>query len=262
MTFAFDPHTHIKRVYIVGVGGTGCGVARLTARILYDMNRRRQHLPELVLVDPDEVEEANVGRQALFLPADIGTPKATRMARRLSAAFGLAVRAIPAAFDPERHTDRYGSNLIVSCVDNHQARQAIHRARGVFIQGGNAHQSGQICIGNSHDIEQVLNPSNWRDGRVRYLPTEGLLFPELLEPEPVANAPTLPPDASCTARIANGTQHLLVNDWMCIVMGNLIYKVLHRKPIYTFLTFIDADVGTVIGKDITRDTVLAYLHAE
>ncbi|MEO1441229.1 MAG: ThiF family adenylyltransferase, partial [Chloroflexota bacterium] len=245
MTHIFDPHVHIKTIYVVGVGGTGSSAARIIARILYDMERGRKHAPQMILVDHDVVEEKNIGRQALFAPSSVGQNKAVVAARVLSFALGLEIGAIPMKFNPERHTERYGGNLIVSCVDNHEARQAIHRARGVHIGAGNHENAGQCVIGSSSDTEMILHESNWRGDTVHHLPTEGLIFPSLLEPEPVAKPQ---PDLSCAALVESGAQHLLVNDWMATVIGSHTYKLLHRKPIRTFMTFIDAEDGTVAGK--------------
>ena len=72
MTGVFDPNLYIKTVTIVGVGGTGAQVARTVGRIAYDMQRSRRHAPEIVLIDPDTVEEKNVGRQ-LFSPSMLQT---------------------------------------------------------------------------------------------------------------------------------------------------------------------------------------------
>jgi PRTRC genetic system ThiF family protein len=257
MTHVFDPHTYIKTIYVVGVGGTGSSAARIIARILYDMERSRKHAPQMILVDHDVVEEKNIGRQALFLPADIGSTKATTVAKRLSFALGLEIGAIPMKFDPERHTERYGGNLIVSCVDNHEARQAIHRSNGCVIASGNHENAGQVIISNCNETERILHESNWRDGTVRHLPTEGLLFPSLLEPDPVV-APQ--PAASCGELTASGEQSLLVNDWQALVIGSYVYKLLHRAPIQTFMTFL-AD-GVVSGKAITKDNISAYISAE
>ena len=63
----FDPNTHIQTIVIVGCGGTGAQVARIVARIVYDMRRARLHTPSILLVDPDIVEEKNVGRQLYML---------------------------------------------------------------------------------------------------------------------------------------------------------------------------------------------------
>ena len=124
MTATFDPNIHLRTLALVGVGGTGASTARILARILYAMQRARQHTPALVLIDPDRVEEKNIGRQALFAPADIGQFKAECVARRLNAALGLDIGWIPDALDPERHADRFGSTLIISCVDNHVVSQS------------------------------------------------------------------------------------------------------------------------------------------
>jgi molybdopterin/thiamine biosynthesis adenylyltransferase len=91
MTHIFDPHTYIKTIYVVGVGGTGSSAARIIARILYDMERGRKHAPQMILVDHDVVEEKNIGRQALFAPSSVGQNKAVVAARVLSFALGLEI---------------------------------------------------------------------------------------------------------------------------------------------------------------------------
>ena len=83
----FDPHLYIQQIVIVGLGGTGAQAARIAGRILYDMRRRRMQTPPLLLIDPDRVEEKNVGRQ-MFTPADIGAYKAAVVGRRLNLALG------------------------------------------------------------------------------------------------------------------------------------------------------------------------------
>ena len=116
----FDPNTHIQSVVIVGCGGTGAQVARIVGRIVYDVRRARLHTPKLILIDPDVVEEKNVGRQ-LFTPADaaLGLPKVEVVGRRLNAALGLDIVWIAEPVSVEKHLDRYGSQLVISCVDNH-----------------------------------------------------------------------------------------------------------------------------------------------
>ena len=119
MSGVFDPNLYIKSITIVGIGGTGAQVARIVGRIVYDMQRSRKHTPQIVLIDPDTVEEKNVGRQ-LFSPSMLGKNKAESVGKMLNLALGLEVRWIPDFVDPVRHFERYGSNLVVSCVDNHE----------------------------------------------------------------------------------------------------------------------------------------------
>jgi len=234
MTGIFDPNVYIKTVTIVGVGGTGASTARIVARIIYDMQRSRKHTPQIVLIDPDRVEPKNIGRQALFDPSSIGKFKAECVARRLNFALGLDIAWIPEPVDAKRHFDRYGGNLVISCVDNHEARQEIHKISGCGVYAGNEAHSGQVCIGNADDPDLVRRFIDGRDGKYPYLPKEGLLFPELLQPEPLRPSPPV----SCGDRVQEGSQHLLVNDWMSVVIGSYVYKLLHRLPIHSFLTYI------------------------
>jgi PRTRC genetic system ThiF family protein len=256
----FDPHAYLKHILIVGIGGTGANVARIVGRILYDMQRRQQQIPALTLIDPDVVESKNVGRQ-LFSPAHIGMYKAHAISTTLNLALGLETRWIAEAFDPQRHLERYGSHLILSCVDNHEARQAIHRANGIVISAGNHADGGQVVIGNTTDADLMRQHMDGRDGKYRYLPTATLLLPELLQPE----APTPTPihatetTASCAELVQAGEQHLLVNDFMASVVGQYTYQILHRQPITSFLTYISSTHLTMTSKPISRAELEVYL---
>lgn len=256
MSGVFDPNTYIKTVTIVGCGGTGAQVARIVGRMAYDMQRSRKHAPQIVLIDPDKVEEKNVGRQ-LFSPSLLGKNKAECVGRMLNLALGLDVRWIPDHVDAVRHFDRYGSNLVISCVDNHEARKEINRVNGCGVYAGNHTHSGQVCIGNVDDPDLMRKFINGRDGKYPYLPKEGLLFPELLQPEP----PRPMPEVSCADLVAEGSQHLLVNDMMATVVGQYVYKLLHRQPIQSFLTYISIDVMPVIRSlPICREEMEVFLN--
>ncbi|QPC84535.1 hypothetical protein G4Y79_09215 [Phototrophicus methaneseepsis] len=106
----FDPHYYIKTIAIIGLGGTQAQVARIVGQIFYDMQRNRRHAPQIVLIDPDHVEEKSVGRQ-LFSPSVLGMPKAEVVGRMFNMALGLDVRWIVDGVDPVKHFDRYGGNL-------------------------------------------------------------------------------------------------------------------------------------------------------
>ncbi|MAS35377.1 MAG: hypothetical protein CL610_15310 [Anaerolineaceae bacterium] len=261
MSGEFDPNIHLKTVTIVGVGGTGAQVARIVGRIAYDMQRARRHAPQIVLIDPDMVEEKNVGRQ-LFSPSVIGMNKAECVGRMLNLALGLDVRWIPDYLDPVRHFDRHGGNLVVSCVDNHEARKAIHRVSGVLIGAGNHANAGQVSIGNCDDPDLMGRFLDGRDGKYPYLPKEGLLFPDLLQPAPEA-APQSDQNLSCAELVERGDQALLVNDFMAAVIGQYVHKLLPREPIHSFLTYIAAgDMPMVRSLPICREELSAYLATQ
>jgi PRTRC genetic system ThiF family protein len=252
----FDPNTHIQSVVIVGCGGTGAQVARIVARIVYDMRRARLHTPRITLIDPDVVEEKNVGRQ-LFTGADValGLPKVEAVARRLNMALGLDIGWIAEPASAERHFDRYGSQLVVSCVDNHLARRELHNAPGVLIGAGNHRDGGQVVIGNTADADLMRRQLDGRNGTYPYLPKEGLLFPALLEPEPSEPQP----DLSCAELVQRGEQDCLVNDWMACVAGQYVYALLRRQPIRAFASFVSLDGMSVRSLPICRDELLPYL---
>lgn len=253
MTGIFDPNIYIKTVTIVGCGGTGAATARIVARIVYDMQRTRKHAPQIVLIDHDKLEAKNIGRQALFAPSDIGKFKAEVVGRRLNFALGLDIAWIPEPVDAVRHFDRYGGNLVISCVDNHEARKEIHRVSGILIGAGNDVFSGQVSIGSTDDPDLVRRFIDGRDGKYPYLPKEGLLFPELLQPEP----PRPIPPISCGEMVE--PQSLLVNDWMANVIGGYVHKLLHRMPINSFLTFVNSDDFVVNHKPICTEELEVYL---
>lgn len=248
----FDPNNYLKTITIIGLGGTGSQVARIVGRIVYDMQRNRRHAPDILLIDPDKVEEKNVGRQ-LFAPSDVGQYKAEIVGKRLNYALGLSTRWIPDAVDAKRHFDRYGSNLVISCVDNHLARREIYKISGIHISGGNHVDAGQVILSNSDDPDLVRRYLD--DEKVRYLPKEGLLFPALLDPEPQPQ----PQNLSCSELVATGEQDLLVNDWMATIIGQYVYKLLHRQPIHSFLTYINADGMAVRSVPICREELEVYL---
>jgi PRTRC genetic system ThiF family protein len=258
MSVIFEPRTYPKKIVLVGAGGTGAQWARSMARILWDMRERRLHVPDFVIVDPDRVEEKNVGRQ-LFAPADCGQYKAEVLARRFSYALGLKIAWRNEPFDAQEFKMHWGEVLFCGAVDNHEARAAIAEAiapatghPAVWIDAGNDRMSGQVIIGNTDDPERVV----LREKDCDRLPIATLLFPQLLEPEPET---TLAPDASCAELMEAGVQHLLINDLMATVAAQYSYRLLHRQPITSFITYVDLATLGMRSLEINRENLEAYL---
>ncbi len=253
----FDPNLYIKTVTIVGLGGTGGQIARSAARILYDMKARRMHTPQLILIDPDTVEMKNVGRQ-LYTAGDVGQPKAHVLMRRFNCALGLNTVGIAEPLNAEMHFERQGGGIVIGAVDNHLARQELSRVKGaLWIDSGNHFSAGQVIVGNQGDREVMLRHLDGKDGKYAYLPNAGLLFPALLEPEPAAPQPLQP--VSCAELVQEGSQHLLVNDWVAIVAAQYLYKLLHRQSITSFVSYISADGMSVRSVPICREELMNYL---
>ncbi len=257
----FDPHGNLREIVLVGLGGTGSALARHVARITYDMRERNLHAPEIIrFVDPDVVEQKNVGRQ-MFTHADIGLHKAELLARRFNRALGLKIQWHNEPFDAEKHLAHEYSTILLGAVDNHLARRSLSQADAVWLDAGNHHNSGQVVIGNTSNVERLKKPHSGDYGNRKdtsqwsCLPNAALLFPELLEPEPEAPRP----DLSCADLMLTGEQHLLSNDLLANVAAQYLYKLLHRLPISTFVTFVDGDTLNMRSIPISRKEIDVYI---
>jgi PRTRC genetic system ThiF family protein len=253
----FDPSLYVKTVTIVGCGGTGSQIARSAARILYDMKAARMHTPQLVLIDPDTVEPKNVGRQ-LYTAADVGQPKAEVLMRRFNCALGLDSIAIAEPLDAVRHFEPHQAGIVIGAVDNNLARQELAKIeRAVWIDTGNHFASGQVVIGNTADTDLMQRHIDGRDGKYSYLPNAALLFPQLLEAE---SEPVTPEPLSCAELVYRGDQNLLINDWVAPVAAQYLYKLLHRQPITTFLSYISSDGLSVRSLPICREELDSFIN--
>lgn len=253
----FDYHQQISEVVLVGCGGTGSQAARSLCRIVYDLRRRGHHSPSVKFVDPDVIEPKNVGRQ-MYLSGECGLFKSEVLATRFNLALGLNIAAYTEPFDPEKHCNRYGT-LLVGCVDNHLARTALCAARNaILIDAGNTKQGGQVSLGTSDDLDLIRQCI--KTNSYRHLPNIALVFPQLLEPEPVPVQPTLPA-GSCAELVETGEQDLLINDAMGTVVAHYLHRLLNHLPITTFLTFLDcSDHGfNAHSISISPETLTSYL---
>jgi PRTRC genetic system ThiF family protein len=254
--YTFDPRQMVRQIVVVGLGGTGSHVARNLARLLYHRQRNRQFIPELMFVDPDIIEQSNIGCQ-LFAPAELNQPKAQVLARRYNFAFGLSISAVCEPLDAQKHIP-HGA-IVCGCVDNHHARREIAKAsRCTWIDAGNEFDFGQVIIGNTGDWQTVVAGLDRAcDGKSTVLPHAGLLFASLLEPEPEPSQPE--PNLSCAERVAQGDQHIYINDFIGNLVTQYVYKLLNRDPITTFATFVSLDPSvTVRSVPITRENLEVY----
>lgn len=253
----YDPNAAVHNIVVVGLGGTGSQLSRSLARILYDMDRNGMHLPSVLFVDPDCVEEKNVGRQ-MFTLADVGQFKAELLARRFNAAMGLEIGWIGEEFDPDRHVMTSGTTLLIGCVDNHVARQALAQKHMMWLDCGNHTDSGQVVFGTTSNPATVLDAMRRcvKDNKetVSALPNAAAVFPQLLEPAESGMAVL---DASCAELIELGVQHLLINDAIATAAAAYIFRLLYRKPLQSFMTFVSLDAVRPIA--ITPENIEQYV---
>lgn len=249
----YDPHIDFagRTLVIAGLGGTGANVAARLGRILYAMKENGIRIPQLILVDPDVVEDRNIGRQ-LFLQGDVGLSKAVAVMRHLNAAYGLETVAIP---EPIHRKHLYNSGIILGCVDGAAGRRTIHdymitsyHGSCVWIDAGNDRESGQVVLGDYNRNGMALTNSAYSN-----IPIPSLIFPGLIEESVSIEQPL-----SCAELILRWEQDMLINDWMALVVAQYVKRLLLREPIHTFLTYVGSNALAV--RSIPVDDLPAYLE--
>ena len=150
------------RFIVVGAGGTGSFIVPALARLIFELKQQQNKSAEMLIVDPDVVENGNIPRSN-FCFAEVGRYKAQTLAERVATAWGIETSFSCEKFDPERHlkssnSDYRSLTIIVGCVDNYLARRKMHLALDEFrgygdasrlwwIDGGNGRSSGQVLLG-------------------------------------------------------------------------------------------------------------------
>lgn len=210
------------RVQLVGVGGSGAQMAGCLARL--DVALRTLGHPHGLHVqafDGGQVREANIGRQ-VYSRADIGQNKAVLTIHRLNLFYGSDWDALPCRIEQfwQDHPGNNSPDVLVSCVDTAAARRLIHqhlfdwrdRTR-YWLDLGNREADGQVCLGEPLHGDRPEPEDGLR------LPCVTELYPELLQPEPEAPAP------SCSARLSLAAQGLFVNDLAARYAAQLLYRL-------------------------------------
>jgi len=229
-------------VGLVGAGGSGSqmlsGLARLDAAI-----RALGHPGlDVIVYDPDDVSEANLGRQ-LFAPADVGRNKAHVLVTRTNAWFGTDWTSTAARFEQASEGDL---GLLISCVDTAKARVAIgHEASAqralLWLDLGNRADDGQVVLG--------IPP--WNEAHRRYtfrLPTVLELFPEL------ATDKTLDADdaPSCSLAQALERQHLYVNQAVVTPALQILWQIFRFGRLTWHGAFVNLAAGRTTPLPIDR----------
>lgn len=195
-------------VALAGAGGNGSqmlsGLARLNCAI-----RALGHPGlDVTVYDPDDVSEANLGRQ-LFAPGDVGRNKAAVAVTRVNAWFGTGWRASSTAFGSRRAERAQDTQIVISCVDSARARCIIgseidtwYRKPFYWLDLGNRAADGQVVLG--------IPPWHAHHAAYEYrLPTVLELFPELESASHVFDDADAGP--SCSLAQALQRQELFIN---------------------------------------------------
>jgi len=217
-------------ICLVGCGGTGSYIAHALAQLKASQLPGGGAVGRVILVDPDEVEERNIGRQN-FAPADIGHPKAQALAFRYNLGFGIDFEWVIGPFHPSllpKDTSSLSRILVVGAVDTGEARRSIASALKerdddvVWLDAGNGLDRGQVVIGNTFRRAMLSHSVDPRIDIARYLPYPSLALPELLHSDPR-------PEPSCAEALQADLQGLFVNRFMASIVGEHLHRLLRGQ---------------------------------
>ncbi|HMM78799.1 MAG TPA: ThiF family adenylyltransferase [Pyrinomonadaceae bacterium] len=260
------------RFIVVGAGGTGSFVVPALARLIFELKQQQNKSAEMLIVDPDVVENRNIPRSN-FCFAEVGRYKAQTLAERVSKAWGIETSFSSEKFDAEKHlkssTSDYRSlTIIVGCVDNYLARREMHRALDEFrgyedasrlwwIDGGNGKTSGQVLLGST---TKTLKPEHYFTGTsiCRVLPSPSLQHSDLLEPEKIeARAAT-----SCPDRIREGEQGLNINQRVGVEIGEMLSSLLLTRNLRRFAVYFELASGTSQSVYCTKEGIQRVVRSK
>ncbi|HOI17216.1 MAG TPA: ThiF family adenylyltransferase [Geobacteraceae bacterium] len=260
--------THIapqfRRIVVAGVGGTGSylaqGLAKLVSGYRLDL--------QVLLVDPDVVEEKNCARQN-FHPWEIGQGKAEALAYRLNQQYGIQFAA--AKGKGEDHMDfaagvdrlassadfaagvshdnrsRDFSRLIITCVDSVEARKPF-KACGPWLDLGNGLETGQALYGTTEDLNTLAaEVEKWdKLPTVGHLPSPYLAFGMAKLKSPRKPAP------SC-ADTPFAEQGVFANEWAAAAGLAILHQLLVKGGLTTPAIYFDTARGRMSPEYITRE---------
>lgn len=250
------------QIVLVGCGGIGAYMAMHVGRLLRVIYNNGKGA-NFTLVDPDSVEEKNLGRQ-LFCDAEIGQPKAEALARRYGAAWGLNTMAF---------VDRYSENqvlagstdliVIVGCVDNAKARASLHQtlahnpeSTGMelpkvwWIDCGNLHDTGRVMVGTAFQPEQC--EGGFIEKKVVTLPSPVLQYPDLVIPgrDEVAQG-----EMSCAELQAANLQSLNINAAIAVQAADILTRLLITNDLKRYQCAVNLASGVARSSYCTPEAI-------
>jgi len=232
---ASQPQLYTDRIFLIGAGGTGARMGMLLSKLLCN--------GQVIVVDPDRVEERNLLRQH-FQARDVGQYKADVVAKRIIAALPpmaretVRVMSLPSSMgmvNMQALGNHYGRTILLGCVDNPQARHEIRSVLpqtrgGIHIDAGNDLRYGQVVVSFYGTWVQL------GEGYLRSIGRQPATFMQRLSYDGITrHAPGLldtPPDSAaenCAMRL--DTQSVAANQMAATTMASVLAMVLDGHPI-------------------------------
>lgn len=258
------PNFKFVQIIVAGCGGIGAYLVQHVGRLMRVLYEGQKGV-HLTLVDPDAVEEKNLGRQ-LFCDAELGVAKAEALARRYGNAWGLNVSTYVGKFDDSL---LIGCDLtvVVGCVDNAEGRKSLHEtlsnnpqvtAPGQhsqpvvwYLDCGNLEDTGTVMLGTAYEYEQLRGafPGN---GKCIALPSPGLQSPGLLvaEPEELDGA-----QMSCAELAMRNLQSLNINARVAAEAADILTRLLVTRDLKRFRVDVNLAAGSMRSRYATPEEV-------
>lgn len=227
----FHNPTHPITVSLIGCGGTGSQVLTCLGRMNKTLIALGHPGLHVTAYDPDEVSEANIGRQ-LFSPGDIGLNKAIVLVTRLNRFFETAWEA-----HPQLYKHSLAANITITCVDNVKSRLSLSKniiltkdsgtryqpyMRSFYwLDFGNSANTGQVILGTTFDTKQ---PKSRKYKTIGKLPCVTERF-DLTKVNEKDSGP------SCSLAEALEKQDLFINSTLANLGCNLIWKLFREGMI-------------------------------
>lgn len=252
----------------IGTGGTGGYLVQHIAQLLSTSKSHGAY----VIVDPDVIEEKNLGNQ-LFLPSEIGLKKADVLASRYSAAYGFPIGSYSDRFieDAEHLKSLFSIEymstspdnrwervlllpILIGCVDNNYTRQIMHE----FFQISS--QCIYIDAGNESTVvptDWMTRPKQqWTEQEVQAFKDSGWTgqvvtgvklnlfkqnavadeFPDILTDTDTIR----PSELSCTELTASEPQRLIVNKFAALAVTNIVTQIVEEHVLDSHIVFFHA----------------------
>lgn len=243
---------------LVGCGGTGSWLAPHLVRVAKTLRERNRKV-EVVFIDPDHIELANLGRQN-FCAAEIDHNKAKTLARRYGLAWGVPINALDRPFSSKCLPSGYWRDLviIIGCVDNAAARSGIHQILenntrdlpGIWwLDCGNLNDAGQILLGSS--IHQPQDDEMFPPELIKVcarIPSPSVQHPELLEPLPEESSSH---NLSCEDLMIANAQSLMINQKVAAEAADYLLRLTITGDLRRFATYLDLPSGSATSRYIT-----------
>lgn len=259
------PDWDFLQIVQVGAGGGGSFMAMHIGRLMHSLYRMSKGV-HLTICDPDIVKEENVGR-SLFCDAEFeaAVPKAEALATRYGQAWGLNVSSYVGEFDENLILGR-DLTIIVGCVDNARARQALHEVlknnpddpsieNGPsfwWLDCGNVNNFGRALLGTAYTPEHMAEAFPL-PGKCISLPSPAIQYPDLLTPRPEETKAG--GGMTCAERAAANLQSLNINAAVVIEAADMLTRLLVTKDLKRFACERNLASGVVRSSYTTPEEV-------